>query len=106
MGRHGVNDFEQERAQPFEVDLDLEVDTRPAAVSDDLARTVSYSDVAKLVVRIIETEQHQLVERLASRIAEDVLALPGVDAVEVALCKLRPPVTVDLATAGVRIRRP
>ena len=50
-------------------------------------------------------ERHQLLERLAQRIAETVLADPKIAAVTVCVRKLRPPVPVDVATAGVRITR-
>ena len=36
VGTHGALPEEQVRAQPFEVDLDIEVDLRPAGLSDDL----------------------------------------------------------------------
>ena len=48
------------------------------------------------------TERFALLERLAERIAEVVLADDaGSPSVTVAVRKLRPPVPVDLATAGV-----
>ena len=37
VGTHGALPEEQFRAQPFEVDLDLQVNLRPAGQSDDLA---------------------------------------------------------------------
>ena len=36
LGTHGVLPEERERAQPFEVDLDIDADLRPAGVSDAL----------------------------------------------------------------------
>ncbi len=58
------------------------------------------------VEHIVEAESHQLLERLASRIADDVLALdPRITSVTVTVRKLRPPVPADLAWAGVTISR-
>src|SRR5437899_1437581 len=37
MGTHGVLDEERQRAQPFEVDIDVETDLAPAGRSDELA---------------------------------------------------------------------
>ena len=55
---------------------------------------------------MITGEQLVLLERMAERIAEVVLAdRPGVGAVTVTVRKLRPPVPSELATSGVRIRR-
>ena len=45
MGVHGVLAEEQERAQPFGVDLELLVDLAPAGASDALADTVDYGVV-------------------------------------------------------------
>ena len=41
LGTHGVLPEEQQRAQPFEVDLDLELDLRRAGRSDRLEATVA-----------------------------------------------------------------
>lgn len=96
---------EQHRAQPFELDLDLEVDLGPAAASDDVADTVDYGAVVEMAGRIVATESFGLLESLAARIADALLADPRVGAVTVAVRKLRPPVPVDLASAGVRLTR-
>jgi dihydroneopterin aldolase len=103
---HGALPEEQSRAQPFEVDLDLAVDLRAAGISDDLADTVDYGQVAEAVVKVVETEHHQLLERLAERIAHTVLSWASVTSVTVEVRKLRPPVPVEMDTAGVRVTRP
>jgi dihydroneopterin aldolase len=106
MGIHGVLPEEQTRPQPFEVDLDVESDLSVAARSDDVGDTIDYGALAERVVHIVSNEHFQLLERLAERIAEAVLADPRATSVTVAVRKLRPPVPVDMATAGVRITRP
>lgn len=105
VGRHGVLDEERGRAQPFEIDVDLEVSGRRAGHSDDLAHTVDYGKVALEIRDVVETESHELLERLAERLAEKLLAHDGLEAVTVEVRKLRPPIPVDVAWAGVRIRR-
>jgi dihydroneopterin aldolase len=104
MARCGVLAEEIERAQPFEVDLELEVDLAPAGASDELDDTVDYGAVVDRVIGACEGH-HQLMERLAERIAAAAGADPRVGAVTVTVRKLRPPVPHDLADAGVRIRR-
>jgi 7,8-dihydroneopterin aldolase/epimerase/oxygenase len=96
---------ERERAQPLEVDLDVETDLRPAGRSDALDDTVDYGALAAGVERVITTGRPVLLERLAEDIAAVVLAVARVDAVTVAVRKLRPPVPQQLATSGVRITR-
>jgi dihydroneopterin aldolase len=105
--RVGVLPFEQSQDQPVEIDVDLVTDTAAAGVSDDLGDTVDYGAVCAAI------EQHgvraapvALLERLAQRIADAVLAVDDrITAVEVAVRKVRPPVPQDLATSGVRIVR-
>jgi 7,8-dihydroneopterin aldolase/epimerase/oxygenase len=108
MGTHGVLPEEQSRAQPFEVDLDVEADLRAAAQSDDVADTVDYGALADAVARVVSGERHALLERVAERVAEEVLSDGGgrVASVTVTVRKLRPPVPVDLDHAAVRITRP
>jgi dihydroneopterin aldolase len=101
----GVLPEERERAQPFEVDLDVEADLSAAGTSDDLADTIDYGPLAEAAARVVATESHTLLERVAERVAEVALADPRVVSVTVSVRKLRPPVPVDLATAGVRITR-
>lgn len=96
---------EQVRAQPIEVDLDVHVDLAAAGASDALADTVDYGALCELVARVLADERFVLLERLAERIADEVLADARVQGVEVAVRKLRPPVPQLLATSGVRIVR-
>jgi dihydroneopterin aldolase len=87
------------------VDLDIEVDMDRAAATDDMADTVDYGAVTDMVRRLVSTESCGLLEALAERIADVVLADPRVGSATVALRKVRPPVAADLRTAGVRITR-
>jgi dihydroneopterin aldolase len=103
LGVHGVLPEEQARAQPFGVDLELEVDLGPAGGSDDLADTIDYAAVIATVTRIVETERYQLLERLATRIAAACREDARVTAVTVTVRKLRPPVPATVEHVGVRV---
>ena len=105
LGVHGVLPEEQGRSQPMELDLDIEVDMAPAAASDDVADTVDYGAAVEVARRIVETHSYALLETLAAKVADTLLADPRIAVVTVAVRKLRPPVAADLQTAGVRIRR-
>jgi 7,8-dihydroneopterin aldolase/epimerase/oxygenase len=106
LGVHGALPEERDRAQPFEVDLDVSADLGAAGRSDALADTVDYGAVAAAAERVVSAERHRLLERLAARITEDVLAVdPRIASVTVTVRKLRPPVPVDLAWAGVTVTR-
>jgi dihydroneopterin aldolase len=106
LGTHGVLAEEQSRAQPFEVDLDVAVDLSGAALTDDLADTVDYGDLAQSVERVVATERFALIERLAGRIAEVVLGSDErITSATVTVRKLRPPIPVQLDHVAVVVTR-
>ena len=97
---------EQQRAQPLEVDLEITADLAAAGASDSLSDTVDYGEVCRLVDEVISGGRFQLLEALATRLAEVVLDHDRrIESVTVAVRKLRPPVPQHLATSGVRIGR-
>jgi dihydroneopterin aldolase len=106
LGTHGALAEEQLRAQPFEIDIDVVTDVRAAGASDELADTVDYGAIAAMAERVVTTERFALLERLATRIAEEVRGDARVESVTVTVRKLLPPVPVDLASAAVCITRP
>lgn len=104
-GRHGVLAAERETGQSFGLDLELEVDTRPAAASDDLADTVDYSSVATAALGVVTGDPVDLVETLADRVARTVLADRRVRAVTVSVHKPQAPLGVPFDDVVVVIRR-
>jgi dihydroneopterin aldolase len=105
LGICGVLPHEQEHPQPLEVDLDVDVDLSVAGSSDELDDTLDYGAICGVVERVVANERFALLERLATRITDVVLADDRVRAVTVSVRKLRPPVPQQLATSGVRITR-
>lgn len=104
-GFHGVLDFEKRDGQTFVVDVTMTVDLSAAGASDDLADTVNYAEVAGDVVALIEGESLDLIEALAARIADRVLARPLVEAVEVVVHKPEAPVGHPFTDVQVRVLR-
>ncbi len=103
LGRHGVLPEEQTRAQPFGVDADLEVDLGPAGRTDELGDTIDYAMVIAGIVRVVEQERFQLLERLALRIGEVCREDVRVLGATVTVRKLRPPVPAHIDHVGVTI---
>jgi dihydroneopterin aldolase len=104
---HGVNPEERALGQRFSVDVVLAVDLRRAGQSDNLAHTVSYSAVYKVVRAIVEGEPRQLIEAVAEEIASVVLTeFPPVEHITVTVRKPEVPMKgAMLDAAGVRITR-
>lgn len=106
VGICGALPEERVRAQPLEVDLDVEVDLSAAAASDALADTVDYGVLCDAVDQVVGAGAPLLLEHLAATLTDAVLAVDNrISGVTVAVRKLRPPVPHALATSGVRIRR-
>ncbi|WP_117000006.1 2-amino-4-hydroxy-6-hydroxymethyldihydropteridine diphosphokinase [Desertimonas flava] len=101
----GVLTHERQIAQPLRIDLDLHVDLRDAGRSDDLGDTANYGDVAERVAAVVRDADDQLLERLADRVAATVLTIDRVEAVDVTVTKLRPPIPEHLDSTAVRIHR-
>ena len=100
-GAHGVLPEEKRRAQPFVVDVEMEVE--PAA-ADSIECTISYADVAADALAVVEGESADLVETLAARIAERVLARGALRAA-VTVHKPEAPVGVPFSDVSVTVRR-
>lgn len=104
-GKHGVLDFEHERAQTFVVDATLFLDLAAAGRSDDLNDTVDYGAVAKGIVAIIEGEHVDLIEKLANRIVGMILGFPAVCRTQVTVHKPNAPITVPFDDVSVTVER-
>ncbi len=101
----GVLPHERTIAQPLQIDIDLHVDLRDAGRTDDLTDTADYGDVAERVGALVRESKDALLERLADRIAEMLVAIDRVEAVDVTVTKLRPPIAEQLDSTGVQIHR-
>lgn len=104
-GYHGVLPREREEGQTFVVDVDMGLDTRPAAAGDDLARTVHYGIVAEEVAAVVTGEPVDLIETLAQRIADTCLAHETVAEVTVVVHKPDAPITVPFDDVTITIQR-
>jgi dihydroneopterin aldolase len=106
-GYHGVMPEERELGQLFIVDVEMCCDLREAGETDDLTKTVDYSQVFELVKGIVTTgEPYLLIEALAERIAGSVLAEFPVPEVLVRVKKPHAPLKGIFSDVTVEIRRP
>lgn len=74
----GVFDWEREIRQRVSIDLEMQTDVRRAAATDKLEDAVDYKAIGKRVIAYVTDSHFGLVETLAERIAEIVLAEFGV----------------------------
>lgn len=92
-GHHGVMQEEHKVGGRYEVDVGVELDFEEAALHDDLTRTVNYEKVYDFVRSLVTENNFYLIEKLAYRIAQQVLdTYPNIEGVEVTVRKPNPPV--------------
>ena len=101
-GFHGVLDFERRNGQEFVVDLAIDL---KMPVTDDIAETVHYGQLAGSVVAIISGQPVNLIETLAERIAAEVLTDRLILSVSVTVHKPQAPIDAEFDDDIVTISR-
>lgn len=104
-GHHGVFDHEKRDGQDFVVDIVVWTDLGPAAATDDLSMTVDYGALAQQVVDVITGPPFDLIESVASRIADLVFADATVEGVEVTVHKPGAPIPHSFDDVAVTVSR-
>jgi 7,8-dihydroneopterin aldolase/epimerase/oxygenase len=87
FGHHGADPGEKIVAQPFDIDVTLELDLQQARKSDALADTVDYSKLHATIVRVVAATSYDLIERLGADLLDAVLADPRVQRASVRIAK-------------------
>jgi len=109
-GYHGVHPEEQKLGQRFVVDVEVELDLQAAGRSDDLAQTVNYATLYRVVQDVVEGPSRRLIEAVAEEIAARVQAACGhgrSGTVRVRVAKPWAPIRGSvLSTVAVEIERP
>ncbi|SFB08929.1 dihydroneopterin aldolase [Amycolatopsis marina] len=105
FGRHGVFDHEKRDGQDFLVDITVWLDLTAAAASDDLAETLHYGELAELAAGVVSGPPFDLIESVAGKIADEVLADDRLHAVEVTVHKPAAPIPLSFADVAVTVHR-
>ena len=107
-GKHGVLEFEQTTAQPFELDAELYLDLAPAGRADDIELTIDYREVFRICREVVEGPSFRLIEAVAETIAARLLSefeAASVSEVVIRVRKPRVALPGSLDAAMVEIRR-
>ncbi|MEV0459772.1 dihydroneopterin aldolase [Catellatospora methionotrophica] len=100
-GNHGVFDFERRDGQDFVIDVELGLDLRPAAHSDDVADTVHYGELATRLAEIVAGPPVDLIETLAQRLVDACLADCRVARARVTVHKPQAPIPLTFTDVSV-----
>ncbi len=100
-GKHGANPGERTYVQPFDLELELDVDLTAPRRSDALSDTIDYAALHARIVRLVETQSFALLERLGETIVGDVMRDERIVAARLSLAK---PGLLAGATPSVTLR--
>lgn len=95
----GTLPHERIRRQQLLIDIELSLDLKKAASTDDLFQSVDYSEIEKRTLDIAENSSFQLLEALAGKVGEMLLSYELVRQAKVSLFKA----AGSAAGRGVRI---
>lgn len=103
---HGVLEHETEHGQAFSLDITCWLDFAEAAAGDDLTKTINYAELAQLAYDIAGGTPRQLIETVASEIADTAIArFEQLHSVEVTLHKPHAPIPLVFEDVAVVARR-
>lgn len=105
FAHHGVFDFERANGQRFVIDAEVSLDLRTAAVSDTLADTVHYGELAEAIAAAVATHPVDLIETVAERVANVALGFAGVAEARVTVHKPDAPIAAHVTDVSVTIVR-
>lgn len=104
-GFHGAVEAEQAVGHRYVADISVEFEAKEAE-SDDIAKTVDYTGLAAIMLKINHDKRFRTVEAFAAAYCEEVFkAAPLVSEVTVKIAKRLPPVPMIAATVGVILTR-
>ncbi len=104
-GHHGVFEHEKREGQDFVIDITVRRDLAPAAAADDVHSTLNYAELAEVAAAIVAGPPRDLIETVATEIADAVAGRWANRTVEVTVHKPRAPIPRQFADVAVTVRR-
>ena len=101
----GIYPKERRTKQPIIIDVEVGLDIRVAAKSDEMKDALDYRDVHTLIKKHIEETEYKLIETLIENLAELILKNFPVTSVTLLLRKPKPMQRRSGAWAGLKITR-
>lgn len=105
-GYHGLFPEENKLGQRFYVDLELELDLRPAAESDDMTKSIDYGAIYEVTKKTVEGKHHKLVETVAEKLSNELFGeFPLLEGCLIKVYKPDPPIPGHYKSVAIEIYR-
>lgn len=102
---HGAIPTENVVGADYIVNVEVKADWEDAAKNDDLTKTINYAEIND-IVREEMHKQRVLIETVAESIVDRILqSFTQAEEAEVSVAKLKPPMTGEIESAEVIVRK-
>ncbi len=103
---HGCLEEERTKGQEFTLDITLHLNLTPAGITDNLEKTVNYSEACEVAHEVFTKYAYNLIETAAEEVAAALLLKYSLlDRVDVEVFKPHAPIPLDFENVSVYITR-
>ena len=104
FANHGLFEEENKLGQKFIFDIECELNYKNAMFSDEMMDSISYADIAEVVVKTATTNTFNLLERLAGEILKNIFTeFPQIDNIKLKINKPGAPIKYHFERCGVEV---
>ena len=105
FANHGLFEEENKLGQKFIFDIECELNYKKAMFSDEMTESISYADIAEVVVKTATTNTFNLLERLAGEILKNIFTeFPQIENINLKINKPGAPIKYHFEKCGVEVK--
>ena len=105
FANHGLFEEENRLGQKFIFDIECEFNYKKAMFSDEMTDSISYADIAEVVVKTATTNTFNLLERLAGEILKNIFTeFPQIENINLKINKPGAPIKYHFEKCGVEVK--
>ena len=104
FANHGLFEEENKLGQKFIFDIECELNYKNAMFSDEMMDSISYADIAEVVVKTATTNTFNLLERLAGEILKNIFTeFSQIENIKLKINKPGAPIKYHFEKCGVEV---
>ena len=105
FANHGLFKEENKLGQKFIFDIECELNYKKAMFSDEMTDSISYADIAEVVVKTATTNTFNLLERLAGEILKNIFTeFSQIENIKLKINKPGAPIKYHFEKCGVEVK--
>ena len=105
FANHGLFEEENKLGQKFIFDIECDLNYKKAMISDEMIDSISYADIAEVVVKTATTNTFNLLERLAGEILKNIFTeFPQIENINLKINKPGAPIKYHFEKCGVEVK--